>query len=525
MGRDRRWRGVGGRHRGLGRDAVTAVVREVVSGLPAGCTWLLPESGPDGRPRDYLVAAVSDRGEDLYGRGAERTGQRLSELYPGMVGGPLWALYATVLDTGTPGELADFQYTERRSGVVERSSFEVRVHPMLGGLLVWWQRVDEARRRLDRTELLGSLGWAEYDLLTGNSEWSPGMFRIFDRDPALGPMPRAEQSAAILPADRGLSETAWQTLDTGAASDVTVRFRLGGSVKHLRILSDVARDADGEPLKVYAVVQDVTAREDSRSAIERLSDQLRSREMTALAEHRLAGQLQHLIQPLPPGPFPLPGLEAMVSYLPAESAMQVGGDWYHADALPDGSVALAVGDVAGHGLDAANGMAHLRFALSAWLSIGITDPGILLAHLNRLSLQLAITGTAVLARYEPVSRTLSWARAGHPAPLVARAGVVEELPGPRRLLLGADADAAYPVVDRGLLAEDLVLLYTDGLVEHRTGGVEPMLQRVREVMAAASAEPGPRTLGRLRTILRYANPDDDTCLLALRVAPPPDGAG
>ena len=64
----------------------------------------------------------------------------------------------------------------------------------------------------------------------------------------------------------------------------------------------------------------------------------------------------------------------MVSYLPAESAVRVGGDWYHAQTLPDGRVLLAVGDVAGHGLEAASGMAHLRFALIAWLSIGIHDP-------------------------------------------------------------------------------------------------------------------------------------------------------
>src|SRR6185437_6750985 len=179
---------------------------------------------------------------------------------------------------------------------------------------------------------------------------------------------------------------------------------------------------------------------------ERLSDQLRRREMTALAEHRLAGQLQQLIQPVALEPFPLADLEALVSYLPAETAARVGGDWYHAHELADGRVLLAIGDVAGHGLEAASGMAHLRFGLVAWLSIGIGEPSTLLGHLNQLCGQLGITGTAVIATYEPDSRCLVWARAGHLPPLLARAGRVEELDAPAGLLLGADNRAGYSVV-------------------------------------------------------------------------------
>jgi serine phosphatase RsbU (regulator of sigma subunit) len=498
-------------------DTVTAVVRALLSAVPSGCTWLLPLTGEDGRVDDFLVAAVSGRDEDLYGRGVGRIGERVSELYPSMVGGPLWQVYLRVLTDGVAAELSDFRYAEQRAGIVADSQFEISVHPVLGGLLVWWQRVDEARRRLERTELLGSLGWAEYDLVTGRSEWSPGMFRIFERDPALGAMSRSEQAAALLADDRGLSETAWQTLDSGAASDVTVRFRTGGTVKYLRILSDVARDADGSPLKIYAVVQDVTSREDTRTAIERLSDQLRTREMTALAEHRLAAQLQNLIQPVPREPFPLAGLQAVVSYLPAESAVQVGGDWYHAQTLPDGQVVLAVGDVAGHGLDAANGMAHLRFSLVAWLSIGLRDPGTLLGHMNRLCLQLSITGTAAIGVYDPGVRTLSWGRAGHMPPLLARAGAVSELERPKGLLLGAADDAAYPVLTSRLQDDDLVLFYTDGLVERRSASTDLMLDRVKQALAEVSTDPGPQPLTHLRGLLHFASPDDDTCTLALRV--------
>jgi serine phosphatase RsbU (regulator of sigma subunit) len=500
-------------------DPVASVVRQILSVIPGGCTWVLPVTDEAGEVVDFRIAAAGDQGRDIYGRGVARVDGRLSQLYPSMVDGPLWCLYHEVLRRGVAGRLADFRYEEQRAGIVAASLFDVSVHPALGGLLVWWQRLDEDRLRLDRTELLGRLGWAEYDLATGVSDWSPGMYRVFERDPALGPMSRAEQAGAVLADDRGLSETAWQTLDSGAASEVTVRFRSAGSVKYLRILSDVARDADGTPLKIYAVVQDVTTREDSRSEIERLSDQLRKREMTALAEHRLAAQLQNMIQPVPREPFPLAGLAAMVSYLPAESAVQVGGDWYHAQTLPDGQVLLAIGDVAGHGLEAASGMAHLRYSLVAWLSIGILDPGTLLGHLNRLCAQLKITGTAVVALYDPGSRTMRWARAGHMAPLLARAGAADSLERPPGMLLGADQGAAYPVLSPRLQPDDLVLFYTDGLVERRAADPGALLETVKGVMSGVSAAPGQDALARLHAQLHYASPDDDTCTLAVRVLP------
>src|SRR5688572_20177941 len=354
---------------------VAAVVRELLGVVPAGCSWLCPERAADGSVVDFRVAATSGAGHDIQRRGTARVGELLSVLYPSMVGGPLWQLYLEVLASGNPGRLADYRYEENRAGVVADARFEVSVRPALGGLLVWWQRIDESSRRLDRTEQLGNLGWAEYDLISGRTDWSPGLYRIFDRDPALGPMTRAEQGSTLLPEDRGLIEAAWQTLGSGVPSDVTVRFTTGPGLRYLRILSEVARDAAGTPVKIYAVIQDVTARENSRTAIDRLKDQLRSRELSALAEHRLARQLQNMIQPVPAEPFPLAGLQALVNYVPAESAVQVGGDWYHAETLADGTVALAIGDVAGHGLEAANGMAHLRFSLIAWLSIGIRDPG------------------------------------------------------------------------------------------------------------------------------------------------------
>src|SRR5687768_5832055 len=90
-------------------DAVTAEVRALLAAVPAGCTWLLPLTGEDGRVADFVVAAVSGSGRDLYGRGADRVGERVGDLYPSMVGGPLWQLYLQVLADGVAAELPDFR--------------------------------------------------------------------------------------------------------------------------------------------------------------------------------------------------------------------------------------------------------------------------------------------------------------------------------------------------------------------------------------------------------------------------------
>jgi serine phosphatase RsbU (regulator of sigma subunit) len=82
------------------------------------------------------------------------------------------------------------------------------------------------------------------------------------------------------------------------------------------------------------------------------------------------------------------------------------------------------------------------------------------------------------------------------------------------MLLGADPGAQYPVVVHRLVPDDLVLLFTDGLVERRT---TMLLDTVIETMADLSATVDAQSLGRLRGILDDPSPDDDTCTLALRV--------
>jgi serine phosphatase RsbU (regulator of sigma subunit) len=236
------------------------------------------------------------------------------------------------------------------------------------------------------------------------------------------------------------------------------------------------------------------------------------------AEHRLAEQLRHIILPLPTAPLTLPGLQVAVRYLPAEHGEQVGGDWYQATALADGTVILAVGDVAGHGLTAAATMAELRHALAALIVTTTTDPAELLGYLNRVLCdregERPRTATAVVGRFDRTTGVLTWAQAGHPAPLLVHGGEVSELARPHGMLLGADVRSGYETATSTLAYGDTLLLFTDGLIEPRGGGHDERLDDVADSLLASVGSDC--SLTDLLRRLPQANPADDTCILVAR---------
>jgi hypothetical protein len=395
-------------------------------------------------------------GDHASGQAVERIGGLLSGSRPGLADGPVWQLYLQVMATGLPGRVVDV-------GDGEAARSEVVARRVHGGLLVWSERVDGTRRRPGRTGADGDVGTAGTGL------------RTVDRS-----------SGPVLPLN---------TPDAGSGREVTMRM---GLVTNARVMSEVPRDA----------------------IVGRLRRRYLTLPVVAQSAHRVAARVQDMIQPVPLVPFRLADLDAVVLYAPADRFARVGGDWYCAQGLPDGRVALAIGDVAGHGLDAATGMAHVRFSLIAWLSIGILDPGTLLGHLNTLCARLGITGTAMVAVYDPADRALSWARAGHPPPLLARAGTVLELAQPAGVLLGIDADLTHPVVATHLRVDDLVVLYTDGLVERRPDDTEQPLDQIKRTLSQMSAVRQGPTHASMRGLLPRANPDD-ICVVALRVRATP----
>jgi serine phosphatase RsbU (regulator of sigma subunit) len=236
----------------------------------------------------------------------------------------------------------------------------------------------------------------------------------------------------------------------------------------------------------------------------------------ALAQERLVTlELQRAILPLHDGPFDLPGLRAVVRYLPASRDTRVGGDWYITAEMPGGHVLIAIGDVGGHGLAAAAGMARLRGAL-AGLAITGSPPQRLLGWLNDLVHHVDPEHTAsVMAGYfDPRSRVLTWAQAGHPPPLLVRGKDACPLTAPAGILLGAGRDG-YQEASLGMEPGDLLLLYSDGLIERRDRSLEEGLVTLTGA-AAGISDPG-RVIDAVLDALGSTDPEDDTCVVALRV--------
>ncbi|MEU4422384.1 SpoIIE family protein phosphatase [Actinoplanes sp. NPDC024001] len=506
-----------------GEPGWVAIVQQVLDALPGRRMLVAPRRDPDGVIVDYEFAAVSPTVVDLSGRRREQLlGRRVSEVYPSIVDGPVWAAWRDALADGQPREVGPVPYVSSDGDTPTGVTVTVQVQPLGPALLNSWVRHDEQTRlteRMAHTERLGNLGWGEWDLVSDTTVWSDELYRIYERDPADGPMPREESEALVLPDDEPVRRQAAVAFGRGETADVVYRISVNGKIKHLRAVVDAVRDAHGRPLKIYGILQDVTARESSRAQLAQVQRQLREHQESLAIEHRLAAQLQQIVLPIPDAPIDLPGIRVAVRYLPAEQASRVGGDWYHAAVARDGSVVLAVGDVAGHGVHAAATMAQLRHTLTALTVTITTDPAQLLSNLNELLYAgdaAAGTATGVVLRYDPATRRLCWAQAGHYAPLHTRAGVTAELARPYGPLLGALSGARYETAGMTLEPGDVVMLYTDGLVEHRSHtvaeGLAPVVARLNRFSAATH----PPSLTDLLAELHTANPDDDTCILAAR---------
>jgi len=168
---------------------------------------------------------------------------------------------------------------------------------------------------------------------------------------------------------------------------------------------------------------------------------------------------------LPTLPEPAAGVSFDAVYLPAEVESQLGGDWYSAMALPDGRYVISIGDVVGHGMEAAIGMDRIRTAISMG-SVNSTDLGEALTRVNNL---IRIRGlpfaTACVAILDPKTLLIEYAIAGHPPPLFVSPELTLTEPESGGPLLGAVQDGGYRSRVCRLAVGSRVVFFTDGLIE------------------------------------------------------------
>ncbi|MEU3660129.1 SpoIIE family protein phosphatase [Streptomyces sp. NPDC032940] len=223
-----------------------------------------------------------------------------------------------------------------------------------------------------------------------------------------------------------------------------------------------------------------------------------------------------------------PQLETAGRYLPGTQGMDVGGDWYDVVAS-GGGMALVIGDVQGHGVQAAAVMGQLRSAARAF-ALGDRPPDEVLSGTNSLLIDLdaGLFASCCYIRLDPATGHALAARAGHLPPLVRHPdGRTRVLDLPGGVVLGVDPQARYPLAEFRLDAGAVLALYTDGLVERPGTDIDDGITALRVALAKAgdpSARPGGRALAgmadRLTAAARHAGdrPDDIALLLASRRA-------
>jgi len=260
---------------------------------------------------------------------------------------------------------------------------------------------------------------------------------------------------------------------------------------------------------------------ESRVGLERVVRQ-RDRELVELRT------IQETLSP--PAPEPRPGLQLATCYLPAQDG--VAGDFYLVTSGMDDSTVIAIGDVAGRGLEAAKRAWFVRTVLAS--SAGFTeDPGEMLDLANYSLIEesgaSALFVTAACIVFRPEDRSIRWSVAGHDSPIL----LDEAKPLPNRptagVPLGIEDSTGCATAASSLSFGSGLLLYTDGVIEARSSngaGGDGLFgeRRLERIVAEMRGEDPVAVVERIRDeVLEHSGGqlEDDVCLVALRADPQP----
>jgi serine phosphatase RsbU (regulator of sigma subunit) len=395
--------------------------------------------------------------------------------------------------------------------------------------------VDEALHRLAALTVPRLADWAVVDLITEADEVRRSLVVhhkdgvLVEREDLQGPMPPVPQESPM-PLSRALrgaaSALAGPSIyqgppDSGIAVEQRRLFEETGM--HSAAIAPIygLRDVLG------ALTLGRSQRPDAFAAADLpLLEDLTRRAGLALDNARLyqrqrkvAETMQrHLLPQMPT----VPGLKMTARYVPAPHASQVGGDWYDAFPLVDGATALAIGDVVGHDLDAAGGMAQVRNMLRAFAWSQPESPSAVVTRLDQAVMHIAEVpmATMVLALLtvgDDGLWQLHWTNAGHPPPLlITYDGQARYLTDAHGILLGTGSTHPRPDAVTALPPRSTLVLYTDGLIESPHHSIDDGLNRLRQHAASLARRPLDSFSDSLLDRVRPTDNDDDVAILTLR---------
>lgn len=442
-------------------------------------------------------------------------------------------------------ELIVFQEIEQEEGNPTQSAFRLRTLSEIERLalladtttyLINNVDVKESLLRVVELMLPRLADWAVIDLITEGDEVSRSLVvhaehgEITVREDLQGPMPPVPETSSmpLSKALRGATSTLVNREvyagppDTGIAVEQRKLFEATGvntaAIAPIRgpreVLgavtlgrTDLLRSFTRSDL---ALLEDIARR--IGIALENARHYQRQRQVAETMQHYLLPQLPQLS-----------GAEMTARYLPAPDASHVGGDWYDAFPLPCGNTALVIGDVVGHDLEAAAGMAQLRNMLRAYTWPQEQPPHHIIERLDQSLEHISDVDTATLLLAHLVANKagqweLLWASAGHPPPLlIHHDGITRFLEEGDGVLIGtgmphprADARVALP-------AGSTLVFYTDGLIEARGQSLDTGLRRMRRHAASLAHRPLDSFADQLLERARPSTNDDDAALLAVRI--------